>query len=197
MSRHVLETYTGRYFDYHDPQPEQVCIEDIARALSQISRFAGHTRYFYSVAEHAVLVSEIIESTLTHRHLSILGLHHDDHEAYLGDIPTPLKNVLGQGYRDMVEKADFAIAEALNLTMAAFHCYTVRWADAVALRVEARALKHSKGLTAHWDEAWFEFDLFEAPAWPAWRAPGLAPEDAKDLFLAQHEKLTTVSPAYR
>jgi uncharacterized protein len=90
-----FQTYTGRKFYPLDPRAEDVCIVDIAHALANICRFGGHTTSFYSVAEHSVLVSDII------RHFTIgavfdqetvfKGLMHDATEAYVGDMIRPLK----------------------------------------------------------------------------------------------------------
>jgi hypothetical protein len=81
-----MQTYTGVQFYHLDPCPADVQIADIAHALANQCRFAGHTRTFYSVAQHAVLVSLICPAPL-----AMLGLLHDAAEAYLVDVPTPLK----------------------------------------------------------------------------------------------------------
>ena len=52
-----IETYSGKRFYILDPRPQDVDIVDIAHALSLLTRFTGHTREFYSVAQHSVLVS--------------------------------------------------------------------------------------------------------------------------------------------
>ncbi len=77
-------TYTGKTFDFDDPK---VDIEDIAYSLSQICRFGGHCRPFYSVAEHCIAMSYLCK----HKRW---GLMHDAAEAYTGDIITPLKSKL-------------------------------------------------------------------------------------------------------
>ena len=72
-----LQTYTGKKFYPFDPREEEVDILDIAHALSQLCRFGGHTKEFYSVAEHCVLVSMCCPSEV-----KLLGLLHDAAEAY-------------------------------------------------------------------------------------------------------------------
>lgn len=81
-----LETYTGKYFNYQDPSPESVCLQDIAHALSNICRFNGHSKRFYSVAEHSVLVSYHVPL-----HCAAEGLLHDAAEAYYGDVVAQFK----------------------------------------------------------------------------------------------------------
>jgi 5'-deoxynucleotidase YfbR-like HD superfamily hydrolase len=89
-------TYTGRTFWPMDPRPDEVSILDIAQALSHQCRFSGHTREFYSVAEHSVRVSQIVPAP--HQ---LWALLHDAAEAYLLDWPRPLKQngLMGWLYR--------------------------------------------------------------------------------------------------
>jgi len=75
------------------PRAEDVCIEDIAHALSLICRFNGHCRGFYSVAQHSMLVSEACETRQAQR----CGLMHDAAEAYVGDVVRPLKTRSHEG----------------------------------------------------------------------------------------------------
>jgi hypothetical protein len=81
-----IMTFTGRRFWPLTPRPEDVDLRDIAHALSLLCRFNGHCRTFYSVAEHSVRVSRAVPP-----HLALWGLLHDAAEAYLSDIPRPLK----------------------------------------------------------------------------------------------------------
>jgi hypothetical protein len=81
-----LATYSGAEFSLIDPQPDQVRIGDIAHSLSQLCRFVGATRSFYSVAQHCVLVSDHCPPEY-----AFAGLMHDAAEAYCLDMPRPLK----------------------------------------------------------------------------------------------------------
>ena len=82
-----IETFTGKKFHLLDPQPEEVCIEDIAHALALSCRFCGHVRQFYSVAEHSIHVSNICEPVD-----ALWGLLHDASEAYIADLSRPVKH---------------------------------------------------------------------------------------------------------
>jgi 5'-deoxynucleotidase YfbR-like HD superfamily hydrolase len=90
----TIRTYSGVYFDLVNPTLDMVNISDIARALSNICRFGGQCRKFYSVAEHSMLALDVGKADgLDDRACRSLLLH-DAAEAYLGDIVKPLKNLL-------------------------------------------------------------------------------------------------------
>lgn len=116
-----IMTFTGRHFHFADPSPDEVDIMDIAVATSREGRFAGHCWSFYSVAQHSVYVSERIESlmrgigkTENVPRLSLLGLLHDASEAYIKDMPSPVKAYLPD-YKKMETKIMSAIMETFNL----------------------------------------------------------------------------------
>jgi 5'-deoxynucleotidase YfbR-like HD superfamily hydrolase len=102
MTTPWIQTYTGRAFDLLDPKPEQIDVLDIAHALSNICRFTGHVREFYSVAQHSCLVAEIISdlwragpgSRPCPELVQLAALLHDAPEAYIGDVSTPLKRAM-------------------------------------------------------------------------------------------------------
>jgi hypothetical protein len=87
------------------PFPHEIQINDIAHSLSQICRFVGATRVHYSVAQHSVLASE-----LAPRGQRLAALLHDASEAYLADIPRPIK-ILPElaGYREIEAQTQAAI----------------------------------------------------------------------------------------
>jgi len=82
-----IQTYSGLKMYPLDPSPEEICIEDIAHALSNICRFTGHCSQFYSVAQHSVYVSSRVS-----KENALWGLLHDASEAYLNDIAKPVKH---------------------------------------------------------------------------------------------------------
>lgn len=105
----MVTSTNGQYWPL-DPRPEDVCIADIAAGLSKLCRFAGQCNRFYSVAEHSVLVSYEVPD-----HLALQALMHDATEAYVVDVPRPLKRGLGAAYADIEELNWLAIADAFGL----------------------------------------------------------------------------------
>lgn len=104
----TIRTFTGIYFNVFDPDVELVNILDIAHALARACRFNGHTKEFYSVAQHSVWVSERVP--VEHR---LAALLHDGSEAYLADIPSPIKRHFTQ-YHGIEDNVMQAIAKKFN-----------------------------------------------------------------------------------
>ena len=148
---HVLTTYSGRQLDLDGCTSDVIFIEDIAAALSKICRFGAQSLVFYSVAQHAVLVQDILVSDQRRPDLSLYGLHHDSHEAFAGDLPSPLKakiNAEGDdAYKSLCDHLDDAISTAFAFAIPADgtedHAVFER-ADHTALLIEARALLQDK-----------------------------------------------------
>jgi len=97
-----MQTFTGKAFYPIDPRPEELDPTDMAHALGMLCRYGGHSSEFYSVAEHCVLMSHAV--TPIH---ALWALMHDATEAYLVDLPRPLKRSLS-GY-DAVEARLMAV----------------------------------------------------------------------------------------
>lgn len=107
-------TYTGNMIEITNPKEEDVCSEDIAHALSQICRAAGHFKYFYSVAQHSLnCMKEACARGYTKR-VCMAALLHDASEAYLCDVPSPLKRELGD-YKKIEKKFEDVIWKKYGL----------------------------------------------------------------------------------
>jgi hypothetical protein len=85
-----IRTFTGKKFWPLDPKPEDICITDIAHALSQICRYTGHSRDFYSVGAHSLIVAATCRERWGDE-VGRYGLLHDAAEAYLLDMARPVK----------------------------------------------------------------------------------------------------------
>lgn len=111
-STNYVSTYTGCKFWPTNPRAKDICVEDIAHALSNICRFNGACRSFYSVAQHSVLVSENVGVSPK---AQFIGLMHDAAEAYWGDRQAPVKTDLD---RDIERNLMDCIFEALRVPKA-------------------------------------------------------------------------------
>lgn len=102
-----FDTVTGLRVDALCPTPESIRLADIAHVLSMQCRYGGHLRSHYSVAEHSVLVGELVRAKAIAFGLELheaceaglLGLAHDFTEAYVQDVIAPVKHALGDNYR--------------------------------------------------------------------------------------------------
>lgn len=89
-----IETYTGKKFYALDPREADICIEDIAHSLAHQCRFTGHPKRFYSVAQHSIELSVYSQLRGEPDSASLYWLLHDAHEAYVGDMSSPMKQNL-------------------------------------------------------------------------------------------------------
>jgi hypothetical protein len=165
-------TFSGRHFDPLNPRARDICIEDIAHALSLQCRFTGHVREFYGVGQHSVYVSEAC--CADHR---LHGLMHDASEAYLCDIASPVKHHPGFAfYRKAEARVEEAVAKAFGLKP--IDCDCVKVADARILATEKRDL------------------MVSSPPWPKFNNPyeftvtSWTPKRAEREFLSRFSFLS-------
>ena len=109
----AIQTVSGRWVDPLAPNPASIDIGDIAQALANQCRFGGHSRVFYSVAQHSAIVSDVCAERGVSAAEAFAALLHDAGEAYLGDLPHPLKHrsELGPPYK----KAEALLEEAIRV----------------------------------------------------------------------------------
>ena len=123
-------THTGKRFDLFEPDVDMIDPRDIAHSLAHLCRFNGHTREFYSVAQHSCLVADLVPTE--HK---LAALLHDATEAYLGDMTRPLKEWMPyyRGFEDVIWGR---VCErfGLEIDLPA----SVRQADLIALATERR-----------------------------------------------------------
>ena len=136
----MLKTFTGRVFDYNNITKDSIDISDVMRALPSINRFLGHSMRPYSVAEHTIrgynLCCKLGYTPLQKLHWLI----HDFTEAYMGDCPTPLKQLLPE-FSVYEEKVEMAILEHLGLEQLTEEEYNLmKRIDSTMLVIEMRDL---------------------------------------------------------
>lgn len=175
----MIETFSGRFVDPTRLSVDDICIEDIAHHLSLLCRFGGACREFYSVAEHSCRVLLVCVERGEDIYVQRAALLHDAAEAYLGDMPGPVKLGTDMG-------ALFSLAEN-HVLRTIFQKFSVAYpvpravknADAHMLGIEARSLMPFKA--KHWPGVPREGESFRP----------MQPAQAKELFLSYYRRLFT------
>jgi uncharacterized protein len=143
-----IQTVSGRRINPFEPDPSEIDPQDIAQALSNQCRFGGHCRVFYSVAQHSVIVSDLVRESGGDPETVLAALLHDASEAYLVDLPHPLKHrsELGVAYRRAEAVLEQAIRERFSLVA---DMSGIKPIDRALLATERRAFT---GDVWHWPE---------------------------------------------
>lgn len=170
-----MQTFRGRAFWPMDPRADEVHIDDIAHSLAMQCRYAGHTRWHYSVAQHSYYVSHLVPA----EH-ALWGLLHDAAEAYLVDLPRPVKRSPGIGshYVEAERRVMDAICDRFGLPRE--EPPEVKVADDRVLLAEKRDLMAPAPMP------WRETGLRPMPV-PIER---LAPDQACAMFRDRFRELT-------
>jgi hypothetical protein len=177
-----IQLISGEPFWPLDAQPEEVHLNDIAWALSMQCRYAGHVKRRYSVAEHSVMVSRLVPA----EH-ALWGLLHDASEAYLVDLPRPVKRSMPD-YRAHEDALMRVIAERFSLPWP--EPAKVKQVDRAMLSVERRCLLAESRLSwgdvqgGEWDTWVAGMDEMDLPCW--------SPTTAYHEFVQRYVELTTV-----
>lgn len=185
MSR--IATYTRKQVDPLNLQPDDVCIEDIAHALSMKCRYSGHTAEFYSVAQHCVIAADAMCQSIPH--LALTMLLHDAAEAYIPDFARPVKNRFHVYIHDSIAsnvsrlETDLlrTICQGLGLPNLPFSTTEVHYMDRVMLKTEKRDLW--PGLAMDWG------DDIESCMPLAYSITPCSAQLAESEFLAMYEYL--------
>lgn len=178
-----MQTWLGGRFYPLDPRPEDIDPRDIARGLSFQNRYCGHTITPFTIAQHSVMAADYAMTTLEDPELAQIMLLHDATEAYLGDMPRPLKAVVPE-YREIEERTWRAIATRFWLPLAM---------PAAVKEVDNHMLAIEKVHLAPNAEAWPGIpDMPVAASFIAW-----SPEFALNKFIARFTQLFPGDPVFR
>lgn len=169
-----LLTSTGRRVDLRLTDPSTLSIDDVAHHLAQLNRFTGACRRPYSVAEHSVHVVSVMrdEMGIDSPHALLAGLLHDAHEAYIGDLSTPLKTALDaedpdRAWRRLESRVRAQVQRRFGVRAASVgYRRAIRAADLRMLATERRCLMPPG-----------------VPDWP--QLHGIAPSD--EIWLADYD----------
>lgn len=175
--REAIRTASGRLFWPLAPELDAITIDDIAHALARIARFGGHAApAHYSVAQHSVAVSLACDASV-----ALWALLHDASEAYLGDIPTPLKR---SGHFQLYRTAESVLQSLIfeRFGLVGDVPDAVLLADERLLAAEFRDLMPVRA-----GDQWTAL----AGAWP--RIHPLPPPQAQLLFRQRFQDLTAVA----
>lgn len=167
-----MQTFTGIRFYPLDPRPEEIDSADIAHALSLLCRYGGHVDRFYSVAEHCILMSRAV-----HPEFALAALLHDATEAYVCDVPRPLKRQLA-GYRE--------IEDAVWLASCARFGVDPKLPDPVKEADHRILLTERDALMPNTRYSWEVDELEPLPV----TITGMAPYDAEHMYLERLAQLT-------
>lgn len=157
---------SGEYFDLSCPKAELVRVEDIAYALSRLSRFNGHTLRWtpLTVAQHSVLVAELTAQITTDNQEQLYALLHDAHEAYIGDITYPVKRALlalMSDYGDPIAKLKDNVQAAIHAKVGLPWPVPEIWARDIKLADSAAlVLEKDHFMPGNSRDRWFEDERF-------------------------------------
>ena len=174
-----MQLQSGKPWTFLRPKAQDVHIKDIAHALSNLCRYGGHTSRFYSVAEHSLIMSHLVPFDD-----ALAALLHDATEAYLVDMPRPLKHIL-TNYK-MVESITWAvIAQRFGLPVELPS--SVKRMDNAMLHVEREQLLAAPSYG--WMEREWGMGAARIPG-PSFHINCMAPPEARTAFLERFSALT-------
>lgn len=124
---------------------------EIAHALSHINRYTGHTTEPWSVAQHSILVYLMATELEWKPQGRLMALLHDAHEAYVGDVASPIKEVLGTAWQQLEQQHEQRVHQELGIAHLA-HMYqrSIKQIDLWALRAERGELLGPQGNRRAW-----------------------------------------------
>jgi len=181
-----IEIVSGKLAFPLAPRVADINIKDIAHALGNKCRYTGHCREFYSIAQHSVIVSELVD-----RRLALAGLLHDSSEYLLPDVSTPVKPRL-KGFKEIEEGVLDAVFKKFGLM--AIRCNQedmaeIKKADWYSMALEVRDLMHADNeYWAQWPLPDIDPHFYDCDLTNPW-----GPKESREKFMDRYEYLTGVA----
>lgn len=175
-----FRTQSNRTIDFLDIAICDIRLEDIAAGLSKICRFTGQSTQFYSVAEHCILGSKVLEEREGHEAARTFFVH-DAPETYLGDVSSPLKALL-PGYQLIEERFEEVVEDAFKLT--------IKIHDAVIKKYDYLMYLRERDLLMPFMKEQAPKEIYDTlPSLPCW-----TPEEAREAYLERAAALGIECP---
>lgn len=176
LDDHWISLLSGAQFNYNKPEESGVTLDDLASALSNVCRFSGHLPCFYSVAQHLVNTSRIVDVEF-----AFDALMHDTAEAFTNDLPTPLKWALPI-FKELETKIESAMAKKFGFNYP--YSSEVKQADTEMLILEKLYVKKDTSSWPNYEGIKVDHLVDKVDLKP-WQ-----PVRAKREFLERYEELT-------
>ena len=171
-----VETYTGQKVNVLDPVGSTINIEDIAHALSLQCRFNGHCREVYTIADHCLNGVELMRRSGCSTADRLGFLLHDAAEAYIGDIVTPVKELISEWYAPVEKRLHDVILLRLCPKGFTYDVEKIKGFDLLMLKMESFDLMTSRGRGWGWDWTDMNAEINEV-------------EDSETVFISTYNQL--------
>lgn len=139
---------SGRYIDLSDIKREDIILSDIVTAINHIFRFTGHydKRKPLTVGQHSLMCMRLAEEAGESSEVQLACLVHDFAEAYVGDVSTPLKRLMGKHWIDFASPIETIVDEVcLPFENTVDMHHVVKMYDLMALDIERRCMWNNRG----------------------------------------------------
>jgi len=176
MKTALINTYSGKVIDLLNPRVDDIALEDIARGVAYKSHYIGQTPFYFSIAEHSMLVSMLTGD--------IEGLMHDGSEAYLSDIAKPLKAFLPE-YKKTEKRLMEVIFERFDLDFSKLE--SDKWADIEILGSEFEIFFGDTGIKNPFTEDKEKLILRDPSIFT-----GYSPDEAYNEFIKRYHILKSL-----
>lgn len=175
-----IEVWPGKQFHFSQLAPSEVDIESVAHSLSQLCRYNGHTRRFYSVAEHACIMSDwVLQQPWANARDALTALHHDDAEFIIGDMARPVKVTI-PAFKALETEIDEVIALRFG---------TIYPFPAWLKEIDTRIIRDERPVVMVPSSLDWGTDKLEPLGVKFWNITGRFPRLVKRQFILRHKRL--------